>query len=444
MTVAVPLSLGVSLYLSAVGDRRWDAAAARSRADWRSAHFYRRRKQWSRADPGPVRSHSAFWGWKEKTSLPAADHASNPSSLPPPEPSLPPSSPPSLPPRFPSTLPASSTLQGLSRPREGKQTAKENLPTPLTASAVQCTQRERERERGVGGDGERWGRRWRDKRDGMEHMVWIHKLLFVCLESLHRPHCLRVVSGWQLLPAEHLETHRGRIQFVCVCVCVCVWEVWRGGWGVLNEYKVKTKKEKQKEENSSWTKLRVWAEIHLVVGGEGGETESGWQMEKKTQTHSERGGWSVWQLLREKSKKWRGIFNQRVLELLIKTYCKKRSHQKTVAQEVRAAGGDNVSLCVCVYKPVSKSPAPHTLPPSSPPKIRMTVFVHLSSLLSFSSPLPSLLMPKWTLCPSDEGGKIGLKSSSCLLSVIMRGWASSAPCPQCHHTHKPSAAKSAS
>ena len=45
-----------------------------------------------------------------------------------------------------------------------------------------------------------------------------------------------------------------RTDTVCVCVCVCVWEVWRGGWGVLNEYKVKTKKEKQKEENSSWTK----------------------------------------------------------------------------------------------------------------------------------------------------------------------------------------------
>lgn len=131
-----------------------------------------------------------------------------------------------------------------------------------------------------------------------------------------------------------------------------------------------------------------------------------------------------------------------MLELLIKTYCKKRSHQKTVAQEVCAGGGDDVSYCVCVYKPVSKSPALCKLPPSSPPKIRMTVFVHLSSP---SHPLGRLFSCQSELSPHQTGGGgggggvIGLKSASCLLSVIMRGWvrsaqASSAPCPQCHHT----------
>lgn len=58
---------------------------------------------------------------------------------------------------------------------------------------------------------------------------------------------------------------------------------------MLNEYKVKTKKEKQKEENSSWTKVKSVSRDSLG-GGAGRETESGWQMEKKTQTHSERGG----------------------------------------------------------------------------------------------------------------------------------------------------------
>lgn len=47
-----------------------------------------------------------------------------------------------------------------------------------------------------------------------------------------------------------------------------MWEVWRGG-GVLNEYKVKTKKEKQKEENSSWTKVKSVSRDSLG-GGEGG------------------------------------------------------------------------------------------------------------------------------------------------------------------------------
>lgn len=57
----------------------------------------------------------------------------HPSCLPPPKPHfpsyLPPSPPLSPPPRFPSTLPASSMFQGLSQPKEGKQTAKENLPS---------------------------------------------------------------------------------------------------------------------------------------------------------------------------------------------------------------------------------------------------------------------------------------------------------------------------
>ena len=70
---------------------------------------------------------------------------------------------------------------------------------------------------------------------------------------------------------------------------VCVCGRCGGGGGVLNEYKVKTKKEKQKEENSSWTKVKSVSRDSLGVGG-GRETESGWQMEKKTQTHSERGG----------------------------------------------------------------------------------------------------------------------------------------------------------
>lgn len=89
-------------------------------------------------------------------------------------------------------------------------------------------------------------------------------MLFVCFESLHRPHRLRVVSGRQLLPAEHLETQRGRIQFACVG------GVERRGGGVLNEYKVKTKKEKQKEENSSWTKVKSVSRDSLGGGGEGG------------------------------------------------------------------------------------------------------------------------------------------------------------------------------
>lgn len=90
-------------------------------------------------------------------------------------------------------------------------------------------------------------------------------MLFVCFESLHRPHRLRVVSGRQLLPAEHLETQRGRIQFACVG------GVERRG-GVLNEYKVKTKKEKQKEENSSWTKVKSVSRDSLGGGG-GGRVE---------------------------------------------------------------------------------------------------------------------------------------------------------------------------
>lgn len=42
------------------------------------------------------------------------------------------------------------------------------------------------------------------------------------------------------------------------------------GGGVLNEYKVKTKKEKQKEENSSWTKVKSVSRDSLGGGGEGG------------------------------------------------------------------------------------------------------------------------------------------------------------------------------
>lgn len=55
----------------------------------------------------------------------------HPSCLPPPKPHFPsyPLLLPSLPPCFPSTLPASSMFQGLSQPKEGKQTAKENLPS---------------------------------------------------------------------------------------------------------------------------------------------------------------------------------------------------------------------------------------------------------------------------------------------------------------------------
>lgn len=55
----------------------------------------------------------------------------HPSCLPPPKPHFPsyPLLLPSLPPCFPSTLPASSMFQSLSQPKEGKQTAKENLPS---------------------------------------------------------------------------------------------------------------------------------------------------------------------------------------------------------------------------------------------------------------------------------------------------------------------------
>lgn len=136
MTVAVPVARGVFVSVSC---GRWTHRQHR-------VERYRQREQWGCTDPGPVRSHSAFWGWKEKTSLRAADHASTPpASLLPNPISLPTPSPPlSLPPCFPSTLPASSMFQGLSQPKEGKQTAKENLPShgrPVLCSAQRETRR---------------------------------------------------------------------------------------------------------------------------------------------------------------------------------------------------------------------------------------------------------------------------------------------------------------
>lgn len=106
----------------------------------------------------------------------------HPSSLPPPKPSLPPSLPSSF---TTSPLPHSQPVAtpGLSQPRVGGAECQRKPPIPPPASAAQCTETERDRER--------WGRRWRDRE---MHMVWIHKLLFVCFKMLHWVLCLRVVS----------------------------------------------------------------------------------------------------------------------------------------------------------------------------------------------------------------------------------------------------------
>lgn len=147
MTVAVSLSVWGSL---AVGDGSREAQAAQSLAALST--LYRQRRLWSCADPGP--SAHTLPSEDEKRRLHYQLQTTPPPLQSPSSQAFTPSLPPSLPPRFPSTLAASSTLQGLSQPREGEQTAKENHPShrlPVPCSA----QTERDRER--------WGRRWRNR-----------------------------------------------------------------------------------------------------------------------------------------------------------------------------------------------------------------------------------------------------------------------------------------
>lgn len=195
---------GPSQSLSLCSPQLWEAGAERRRqlkAQRRSAHF-RQKRQWSCADPGPVRSLSAFWGWKEKTSLPAVRPRLLPSSLPPPKHSLPSSPPPSLAPRFPSTLPASSTLQGLSQPR-GEADCQRKPPIPLPASVVQSAGRD---ERGDG-ETETW-----QSADSLNPQTVICLFWILTISSLFR-----------LFASEALENTRKKK------VWVRAW-VWGGKW----------------------------------------------------------------------------------------------------------------------------------------------------------------------------------------------------------------------
>lgn len=121
---------------------------------------YRQREQWSCTDPGPVRSHSAFWGWKEKTSLRAADHAStppvsllpNPISLPTPF-----SSPLYLPASLPHSQPVACSRACPSQKRGSRLPKKTSHPMAGLCCGVHR---------------ERRGGRWRDR--VMAYMVWAH------------------------------------------------------------------------------------------------------------------------------------------------------------------------------------------------------------------------------------------------------------------------------
>lgn len=184
------------------------------------------------------------------------------------------------------------------------------------------------------------------------------------------------------------------------------------------------------------------AEIHFRERGggrdRGKDTDRQADGKKNTDTLTQRETQSKtgdqFDSLREKSKKRRDIFNQGLLEVLIKTYCKK-DHIKRLSlnKKCLGVGTMSVSVCLCVYKPVAK-----TLCNIVNTQNKDDTFCPSSDCLppSFSSSLPFLEVN--SLSP-HQTGKIGIKATSCLLSVIMRGWvrstqASPAPCPQCHHT----------
>lgn len=123
------------------------------------------------------------------------------------------------------------------------------------------------------------------------------------------------------------------------------------------------------------------------------------------------------------------------MEVLIKTYYKITSNDccsgRTMTVCVLSSGGGH-NDCLCVYNSLQTASIFIT-------KNKDDVFCPPSEcLFPFFHPLCLFFSCQSELSP-HETGKIRPKSTSCLLSVIMRGWvqsaqASSAPCPQCHHT----------
>lgn len=124
MTVAVPFN-SHSLCVSQLRETATDNWAAQGRALQAERAAEQRRPQ--------ARSLTlCLLRMKREDFITSCRPRLHPSSLPPPKTP----SPSFFPPSFPSTLPASSMFQGLSQPREGKQTAKKNHPIACLCCAV--------------------------------------------------------------------------------------------------------------------------------------------------------------------------------------------------------------------------------------------------------------------------------------------------------------------
>lgn len=164
----VALSVSGSLYPSA----QWQTGAEAVLSGAALSTLYRQRKLWSCADPGPS-AHTLPSEDKKRrlhyqlqTTPPPLQSASSQALI------LPPFLLPSLPLCFPSTIPASSKLYCPSQERGGAD-CQRKPPIPPPASAVQCTDRERQREM----------RKEMEKHREMAYSIWFESTnyLFVFL-----------------------------------------------------------------------------------------------------------------------------------------------------------------------------------------------------------------------------------------------------------------------